>query len=492
MRIIKKQTNKYEVSLRNKGNGYIARLSIRLGSIPSKRIEASGTTEEAALTNLLDKTILYINSNALIVNCKIDDRICQRLVSSINNYQITSSKIIEKSLLIVNMINSINSRIQNSISLQQSIIPSYIPYSPPQFAVAPTIDITSSNIEIPKPILITDIVQQWFNYRMSLCEKSPDNPKPQSQGTLDHYYDRLQDTILPFLKRNKILYLSQITPDLVRSLIKSINSQHTKCKSYIILNMIFKYAIKQKIVTCNPLESVNKPPESIKTGEEIDDNYIEPENQQIYLDAFEQENTDMSLLFKTMLLTGLRPEEACGLKWTALDLEYDELVINNAYKSFKLYNDDYTKVIGHYRSDAKLKTPQSYRRIPLSEDLKNMLLKHRQIQQELFKKSRAIKSHHRKWSEKEYIFIGRNYVPYVSDSLSYGMRKICNKYSLKKVSPYGLRRSFATLCAEKGIDKLVLMKLMGHSDYQTTVQYYIKVTSKQKKQAIKNIYEQAS
>ena len=52
------------------------------------------------------------------------------------------------------------------------------------------------------------------------------------------------------------------------------------------------------------MEKVEKPPEKIITGEEDDDNnYIEPERQNIWLNLFEKENTDMTLLFETMLLT---------------------------------------------------------------------------------------------------------------------------------------------------------------------------------------------
>ena len=59
-------------------------------------------------------------------------------------------------------------------------------------------------------------------------------------------------------------------------------------------------------------------------------------------------------------------------------------------------------VIGHERKDDKLKTPKSYRKIPfdIRPRLKLLLLNHKKKQQELFKKSRAIKSSHIKWSEK--------------------------------------------------------------------------------------------
>ena len=68
--------------------------------------------------------------------------------------------------------------------------------------------------------------------------------------------------------------------------------------------MLFKYAIKHNKATLNIMEKVEKPPERIVTGEEEnEDNYIEPDKKNLWLDLFEKENTNMSLLFETMLLT---------------------------------------------------------------------------------------------------------------------------------------------------------------------------------------------
>lgn len=137
-----------------------------------------------------------------------------------------------------------------------------------------------------------------------MCKKTQDNPKPLSQNTVDNNFVRLRDDILPYFKKHKILYLSQITQEVVDNLLKSITCQNSKHKTYIILNMLFKYAIKHNKATENIMKKVDKPPEQIKTGEEEnDENYIEPERQEIWLNLFEKENTDMSLLFETMLLT---------------------------------------------------------------------------------------------------------------------------------------------------------------------------------------------
>lgn len=505
----KERTKKYEISIRSKilkGKEYIeARISLNFGIDCKRRLAKGGKTDEEAILNLLDEYLNFIDTSYKngLIHAKIDDIVSQRLVKSLNDLNMISAGITQKALEIVNRVNYINSCILNTIVPPSNVIPltnpntfqatlpaflnNYATHHNKQNEVN-----TIINTKIEKCI-IEDLACEWHKYRLSLCKKTPDNPKPLSQTTVDTNFRRLRDDILPYFKKHKILYLSQVTDTIVDNLLKSITSQNSKHKSYVVLNMLFKYAIKHNKATINIMEKVEKPPEKIITGEEDNvENYIETDRQNIWLNLFEKENTDMSLLFETMLLTGLRPEESCGLKWKALKLideNHGDLIVNNAHKSFNKYNEDGTKVIGHYRTDDKLKTPESYRTIPLNPRLIDNLLKHKQYQQALFKKSKAIKSQHRKWSEEEYIFIGRNYRPYVAETLSYGMWKFRNKYNLEYVTPYGLRHSFATYCSEQGMEEIVLMKLMGHSNFETTQKYYIKVSDKRKRLAMQEAYK---
>lgn len=441
--------------MRITSNGYYeARVSFKLGGVSrSPRLQKGGKSQELAVLNLLVALDSYIDTcyKSGIITTKIDDSIPQRLIKSINDLGIVTPEITARTLAIVNKINTINANILNTIPT--NIIPFYNPQSIIPNAVAPAPALVANNVsnnlvvapaiqERQEICIIEDLVNEWHLYRLSLCKKTEDNPKKLCQTTVDNNFGRLQDDILPFFKANKILYLSQVTEDIVKSLLKSIKCQNSKHKAYTILNMIFKYAIMNNKTKFNPLEKVEKPPEKIETGEEQeDDNFIEPDRRDIWLDKFELENTDMSLLWEVMLLAGLRPEEACGLKWKALDLKNKVLIINNAYKDFIKYDEEGNK-IGHYRSDDTLKTPESYRSIPIDDRLIDVLLKHKKRQQELFKKSRAIRDRHWKWSENQYMFLGRNYYPYVSDTLSSAFPKFRAKYDLEYCTPYRTKKIF--------------------------------------------------
>lgn len=87
------------------------------------------------------------------------------------------------------------------------------------------------------------------------------------------------------------------------------------------------------------------------------------------------------------------------------------------------------------------------------------------------------------------IFLNQYRKPFVPENLSDNMRKFIKKYELEHMTPYGLRHSFASFCSEKNIDQLVLMKLMGHSDFNTTQKYYISISNKRKKLAMEKAYK---
>lgn len=508
MERIIQRTEQNTISVRIKDNKYYeARTSLKIGGGKSERLQKGGKTQELAVLNLLNAIETIIDSiiGSGIITFKINQNLPNLLIKSINTLQITNAEVAEKTLHIVNKVNSFNSRFDNILTINNNIIPfppsennisnivkvSAQPFNNYQKEMLDTVKETYTNDSTYK---IEDIGVKWKDYEFDLSIKTEDNPKPLSQKTVDGHINKWNEIILPFFQKNKLLYVNQISEDIIKELIKSINYYDGKRLTYIALNEFFKYLKKQQIISINLMDNVDKPVKPPK-DEENEIVCIEPENQNIYLDMFEEENTDMSLLFETMLLTGIRPEEACGLKWTALQIQYSqdgkkkyELVINNAYKDFIVYDED-KNPIGHIRRDDRLKTPDSYRTIPLDSKYAERLLQHKENQKQRFNKSIKLKRKGRKWTEKEYMFLGRRYEPYVADTLSSALPKLCDKYSIVRVSPYTLRHSFATFCFEKGMKELTLMKIMGHSSFQTTHKYYIRVSKKVKQREMEEVFK---
>ena len=55
------------------------------------------------------------------------------------------------------------------------------------------------------------------------------------------------------------------------------------------------------------------------------------------------------------------------------------------------------------------------------------------------------------------------------------------------ITPHAMRHNFITMCWEQGLDILVTMKLVGHSDYQTTRNIYTHLSDKHLEQAKKDL-----
>ena len=87
------------------------------------------------------------------------------------------------------------------------------------------------------------------------------------------------------------------------------------------------------------------------------------------------------------------------------------------------------------------------------------------------------------------MFLSRTYEPYVADTLSSALPELCDKYKLPHYAPYDLRHSFATYCYEYGMKELTLMKIMGHSSFETTHKYYIRVTKKVKQREMAEVFK---
>lgn len=487
----------YTISVLKKGKGYEARATLKvIGGGKNPRITAySGNSQNEAVYKILlkisDRLLEYQNMN--ILKREVCINIYDAILISIKELQMTTDPNIMSSVTTILKILKIQDNTANppttftQIDIQQhpnnkNVTAQFYANNIKQ--INTTVD-KQNNLDFfqqnqIKPIKSKSFEEsalEWFKHKLSFTKKTVENPNPLSPKTLQGYNDIMNTQLIPYFKSNE--NISLISEEQIKKCINSFNGSRNKESVYIVLKMIFEFARENNWIFYVP--KIQKPPKENKEKEETII-FIESDRQDIWLDLFEKENKDVTLLFETMLLTGLRPEEACGLKWCAIDEKNDELIINNAYKDFPIYNAE-CKVIGHKRADGTLKTPESYRRIPLNPRLKRRLLEHKEKQKELFKE------YNMNWDENSYMFLNQYRKPFIPENLSGAMRNFIAKYNLETMTPYGLRHSFATFCSEQGMDEVVLMRLMGHSDFNTTQKYYICVSSKRKKQAMAEVYK---
>ena len=480
MKKVKERTPRYEISIKEREDGYVARVSFKLGNEKNPRVESFGTTTDSAVLNLLYKLDEKLEDSFQkgLIEDKISNIVIQKLYKSINVLEIRADEITECLNNISNRIVFINSKITGT----DGIIPFY------------NISNISTNVPISENIdtkpkyktLFEHFAKEWLKYELSLCEEKPDTSNL-SQSTVDGYRYSLFEQIMPYMKKKKIIYLEQIDVDLIKSLLEQLKGYDNKRIAHIVLSMMFEYAVKNKDNIQNVMLKIDKPkapPKRNKKKRTI----VTREDEELWLNKLEEENTDMSLIFEIMLLQGFRNEEACSLTWDNIDFNNNTITVDKAYKSFPIYDDD-CDIIGREKRLDKLKTDDSYRTVPMHPRLKEVLLKHKEEQKERFRNSIKMKKKRRYWHENEYVSLSKTYTPYLSGSLAKGMREFCKKYNLPKVQPYSLRTSFATNNAERKVDKLALKTAMGHAKSGNTIeQYYILPTENYMKEEFNKVF----
>lgn len=95
--------------------------------------------------------------------------------------------------------------------------------------------------------------------------------------------------------------MEQIDVDLIKLLLEKLKGYDSKRIAHIVLSMMFEYAVKNKDNIQNLMLKIDKPkalPKRNKKKRTI----VTREDEEIWLDKFGEENTDMSLIFEIMLL----------------------------------------------------------------------------------------------------------------------------------------------------------------------------------------------
>ena len=73
------------------------------------------------------------------------------------------------------------------------------------------------------------------------------------------------------------------------------------------------------------------------------------------------------------------------------------------------------------------------------------------------------------------------------------MREPCDPGILKQIkvtlTPHYFRHNYVTMLYEAGVDPLIAMKIVGHTDYQTTANIYTHVRDEMLKKATVNMNE---
>lgn len=441
-KVEKGRTKKGEITVRDKKNGKEARVTLQLNipGLENPRLAKYGATEEIARKRLAEAIVLTyieVQKNKQFANIQVFSPECQMELNKFDEYMQCVKEYQTKA-------NGEKEAVNDKHTIEY---------------------------------YVRKMVAQK-NRQAKLCANNKKRKKPITFDTVAYYWNIARAQIIPGFGGMDVV---KVTCEELQDKIDILDLSPKYLQDIkLTLKLTFDVVINDKLRNDNPAQKLKVPQNKKSMGIEIE--HLEQDRQEVWLDIFEKDKRQWVYLFEAILLTGARPEEACGFKWCAMDFENDIVHINNAYKDFQIYDDDLKKKV-HKRGDAALKSIESYRDIPMHPRLKRLFLT---IKAERMQQYKMLG---KKWNENDYIFLNQKNEPFISDSLTKKMPKFIKQYKLEHLTTYGLRHSFATLCSTLGMPQEVLHIIMGHVDFDTTRRYYIHITEERKRNEMFKLYK---
>lgn len=167
------------------------------------------------------------------------------------------------------------------------------------------------------------------------------------------------------------------------------------------------------------------------------------------------ESERLGAMFRLQLLTGMRPGEAAGLCWDAVDFDAGTITVRRAIQ-----------MVGNRPSlTDDLKTAASRRRIAVGLDALNLLREQRKLVLEMRVGSKT-------WTDCDLVFPTTNGTPWHPRNARRELERICLQAGLPRVRPNELRHTAASILSDRGVSHARVADLLGHSNTRMVDQTY--------------------
>jgi integrase len=236
-------------------------------------------------------------------------------------------------------------------------------------------------------------------------------------------------------------------------------SAATVHQAYRVLNTALNTAVAWKLLTRNPCDHV-KPP----TVDQRPATVWDEEQVRLFL-AEAKRSSRYYLLYLTILLTGMRPSEALGLRWAVINLLAQEMLIRE--KFLRLYGKERMN-----RPREVWGATKTHQQTPLAipDRLLEELRRHRDEQ------DREKTAFGEKYEDNDLVFCQPNGKPLHERNINRrDFRRVSKRAGVPRIRFYDLRHNCGSHLADQGEPMPVVQRQLGHKNARTTTRYYIHV-----------------
>lgn len=336
-----------------------------------------------------------------------------------------------------------------------------------------TLESDKIDVRVAKKITFDRLAEEWIeNYAHTGVKK----------GTV-----RIRNKEIKILNKHIAkMPISDISHSQYQKLLNKLSSEYaynTLSGVHTCAGMIFKYAVKDRLIKDNPATGATVPKkrrtvEEIEAGK-IEEGYLTTEEVEEFLNAVVNHGLDLDIeRFYLLAFTGMRSGELCALKWSDIDFRNNTIRITKT-----LYNEDNN--MRKYELTPP-KTDGSVRTIEVDENVMQLLKSHRKRQMKVTASYRQEELN--EYHDGNFVFCRINGYPYIQKTIINRMKRLLEYTNIEKdVTPHIFRHTHISMLTEAGVDLTTIMERVGHDDMQTTLKVYTHVTNKMKKDASEKV-----
>lgn len=298
---------------------------------------------------------------------------------------------------------------------------------------------------------ISEIIKLWENDKKLYVKKS----------TYSAYLLLIENHINPYFADKEKITEEDVQKFVLTELRKGLSQKSIK-DIIIVLKMILKFAVKQKLLAYNEIE-IKFPTVAEKTDLEV----LNKNDHKKIINYLQENFTFKNLGIYICLSTGMRIGEICGLLWSDIDVESGIIKVRRTVQRIYVIDGEtrHTEIL----IDTP-KTKNSIRDIPMTTELYKIIKPLKKVVNNDFY---VITNEAKPTEPRTY----RNYY-----------ERLIKRLGIPKLKFHGLRHSFATRCIESKCDYKTVSVILGHSNISTTLNLYVHPNMEQKKKCIDQMY----